>query len=150
MSSLASGSGVRVGYGRFMEDPQLLRIVAAPGDSNLNPATIEAVEEYINTKELTIYTSEKCKERKWAKDNLLHLQLVMDATITNFDVHVFGTLIGDNLPETSDRWSYEFRQEGYKRSQIITLSQVIPGSLKVMITNVTGSGNVYVYYSITD
>jgi hypothetical protein len=150
MSALAPGSGTRTGYGRFMEDPQLLRTVAAPGDADNLAATIEAIPEYIDTKELSIYPSERCKERKWAKDNLIHLQFVADSTVTSFDVEVFGTLIGDELPITDDRWSYVYRFNGYERSQIVTLCQVPPGWLKVLVTNIAGSGDVEVYYSITD
>jgi hypothetical protein len=150
MSNQTPGSGIIVGYGRFMQDPILLRTISSPGDADILPATIEAVPEYINTREYEVYASEDCKERKWAKDNLLHLQIVVPETITSFDVHVFGTLIGDNLPINDERWSYEFRQYGYERSQIITLDQIIPGWLKVMVTNVVGSGDVNIYYSITD
>jgi len=50
-----SGTGKRTADGRFMEDPQLYRTIAAPGDANILPATIEAVAEVMNSKEHVDY-----------------------------------------------------------------------------------------------
>jgi hypothetical protein len=144
-----TGTGQQTADGRFMENPQLYRTIAAPGDADLLPATIEAVPELINTKSRENVLDELAP-RRWARDNLLHLQIIIPDTITSYDVHVFGTMIGEEVPVGVDKWSYVFRQECYERSQFITLEQVPHGEVKVLISNVVGSGDVSVLYSITD
>jgi len=148
-----SGTGKRTADGRFMEDPQLYRTITAPGDTDVLPATIEAVEESINTKLQTPNypaAGDDIPSRRWAADNLLHLQIVIPDTVTSFDVHVFGTMVSDAIAETADRWSYVYRQEGFDRSQVVTLEQVPHGFLKVLLVNVAGSGDINIFYSMTD
>jgi hypothetical protein len=150
MTNPISGSGKRTQYGRFMTDPQLLRTVAAPGDADVLPATIDALSAYIDVKQYIGYDADQLIDRGWAMDNLMHLQVVIPNTVTSYEVHVFGSLVGSVITQDADRWSYVFKQTGYTRSQIITLEQVPPGELKVLVTNVVGAGDVDVYFSITD
>jgi len=130
MANPADGSGRRTIWGRFMEAPKLLRTVEAPGDLNVDPATVEAVSEYLNTKERVAFVANEYSSRAWAKDNLLHLQCVCDATVTGYDIEVFVTLTDGDMEDTDDRWAYIYRQAGFTRSQIITLEQVPMGQLK--------------------
>jgi hypothetical protein len=147
-----TGTGKRTADGRFMEDPRLYRTIAAPGDGDILPATIDAIDEVINTKYQVLYpdAGDDVTSRRWAKDNQLHLQIVIPSTVTSFDLHVFGTMVGGDIPETADRWSYVFVDEGYDRSQVVTIQEPPHGQLKVLLVNIVGSGNVNVYYSLTD
>ena len=147
-----TGTGKRTANGRFMEDPQLYRTITAPGDANVLPATIEALTATIDTKYQTNYSpaGDDVTNRRWAADSQLHLQIVIPDTVTSFDLHVFGTMISDAIVEDADRWSYVFVDEGYERSQIVTIKEPPHGLLKVLLVNVAGSGDINVFYSLTD
>jgi len=143
------GTGKRGTAGRFIENPQLLRTVTAPGDADTDSATIAAVPEFIDSKSRPDIVDAK-KDRAWGIDNLLHIQVVVPATITSFDLHLFGTMTEGDMVEEDAMWSYIFRQEGFERSQVVTLEQVPPGTLKVLVNNVVGTGDAKVYFALTD
>ena len=147
-----TGTGKRTAAGRFMSDPLLYRTITAPGDADVLPATIEALEETIDTKYQVQYpdAGDDSKMRHWAANSQLHLQIVIPDTITSFDLHVFGTMISDAIVEDADRWSYVFVDEAYDRSQIVTIKEPPHGLLKVLLVNVAGSGDINVFYSLTD
>jgi len=147
-----SGTGKRIPDGRFMEDPQLYRTIAAPGDANILPATIEAVAEVMNSKEHVDYgpSGDDNTGRRWALNNRLLMQIVIPSTISSYDLNVFGTMVGDDVVENADRWAIVTPAATYTRSQIVVLSEYPHGLLKALVTSIVGTGALKVYFSLSD
>lgn len=116
-------------HGTYVEMPKLYRTITI-ADTN-GAAAIEAIPEMLDM-----------EHRQWMHLNVLHIQTIVPATVTAYTVEVWGTVdesVTPALTAGAERWSKITEFTGLSRSSVQTLFNVLPGKLKVLVTNVTGA-----------
>lgn len=123
---------------RYMTPMTLLRTVAATGDTYSQAALDSLAQSIEHYDSITA-----------AYSNALALALLMPATVTGATVEVYidtRAVDGAGAPITANRWCL-FKSQAVSKSQVIMLTDVPPGTLKVLVTAIAGSGSVQVCWS---
>lgn len=123
--------GRKTAEGRWMDSAIILRKITS-ADSN-TAAAIEAIDAKIIA-----------LDRFYAANNLLHVQVKMPATVTNYDIEIYGDMSPEMAAADPDmaggeRWSQVSGLLNRTRSTFITIFDPPHGHLKVLVTNVTGN-----------
>ena len=121
---------------RNLSEAEVLRVVnAAAPDADTAAATVEAVAEALD------YTDGYA-----AYDNVLGLFAILDTAVTSADLVVFvdigAAVAGVPIPGP-ERWCRVF-ETTVIQSEYIPVADVVPGIVKILVLNTSGTGNVKV------
>ena len=128
--------GMILNEGNYVEPGYLYRTIAA-ADVN-SAANIEALTEVIDT-----------ENRRWMFKNILHVQAIVPASVTSYDIEIWGSMDHNvtGLTLGGERWGQIAAFTGLARSAVKSVYNIFPGQLKVLITNVSGDftgGSAYI------
>lgn len=94
-------------------------------------------------------------KNSWAFDNGLYIQVCAPATIDSFDVEVYGSMRSDPNKEDrieefgNDRFALVAFLRDNERSAFLILENYPVGDVKIVLTNVVGSGECQIYTAHT-
>jgi len=92
---------------------------------------------------------------QYAADNKLIIQTVAPAAVTNHNIEVWMSLVSESTSakkiqdEGQDRWALLAEATSNTRSAIVILPNFAVGDIKILITSITGSGDIEIYFAHT-
>jgi hypothetical protein len=126
-------------FGSFMTSPAIYRQDIVAADTNTE-AAIEALPELDLGRPVDPVYPPDALSCDYTVGNLIHCQVCVPSTVTQFDIEVWGT-INDGLvvPVAGYRWAQVDGLEDRHRSSFITIADIPATKIKILITNITGN-----------